>query len=360
MKAAPIPRAPAAPAMRGGLSYPHGEAVPGTDTLWEVGEGIFWVRMPLPFGIDHINLWVIDGGDHWVIVDSGFPLPALKAQWRALFEGPLAGKPVGRLIVTHYHPDHIGLAGWIASKWRIPLEMSRDEFLFAKALTLETAERTPDAILAFYRAAGWPEDALAALAEKEQGGFARGVHRLPLGYHRLRHADRLEIGGRCWQVVVGNGHSPEHVCLFQPESRILISGDQVLPRITSNISVYPTEPTASPLEDWLSSIEQLRALPEDTLVLPAHNEPFHGLHSRLDQLADDHHRKLDALLDFCETPRTAFESFSVLFRRAVSDRDLEMATGEAIAHLRWLERAGKVRCARVNGVDRYTRIAGQG
>lgn len=339
---AAIAAAPRAPTERAGLLYPHGETVPGEGKLLSVAEGIFWLRMPLPFGLDHINLWVLDGGDHWAIVDTGVALPALKAHWRALFEGPLAGKPVGRMIVTHYHPDHIGLAGWFATKFGLPLETSRGEFMLARALTLDVGGKTPAEVVRFYASHGWPPAAVARLEDADWGGFARLIHRLPQGYRRLVAGQDLEIGGRRWQVVVGSGHSPEHVCLFDPDARLLISGDQVLPRITSNVSVYPTEPLADPLGDWLDSIESLRALPADTLVLPAHNEPFTGLHERLDQLAADHHRKLDALREACREPRTAHDSFATLFRRPVVDHELQMATGEALAHLHWLERRGQV------------------
>jgi glyoxylase-like metal-dependent hydrolase (beta-lactamase superfamily II) len=340
---------------RRGLVYPHGPHVPADGSLFEVVEGIFWLRMPLPFALDHINLWLLDGGDHWAVVDTGVALPAVKAHWRALFDGPLAGKPVGRLVVTHYHPDHVGLAGWLAAKWQLPLEMSRAEYMLARVLTLDVAPHPPADVVGFYAAQGWPEAAVDALRASEWGRFGRAVHRLPTGFRRLRAGDRLPIGGREWQVVVGSGHSPEHVCLFDAAGRLLISGDQVLPRITSNVSVYPTEPDADPLGDWLASIDELRALPADTLVLPAHNEPFTGLHVRLDQLAADHHRKLDALSDACAEPLTAYESFPTLFRRAVGDDEIQMATGEALAHLHWLERRGRLQRESRGGHTRFRR-----
>jgi glyoxylase-like metal-dependent hydrolase (beta-lactamase superfamily II) len=339
---AAIAAAPRAPSERAGLLYPHGEAVPAEGQMLAVADGIFWLRMPLPFGLDHINLWVLDGGDHWAIVDTGVALPALKAHWRALFEGPLAGKPVGRLIVTHYHPDHIGLAGWFVAKFGVPLEMSRGEFMLARTLTLDIGGKTPPEVVRFYASHGWSADAVDRLEQADWGGFARLIHRLPQGYRRLTAGQTIGIGGRTWEVVVGAGHSPEHVCLLDRAAGLLISGDQVLPRITSNVSVYPTEPMADPLGDWLDSIEALRALPAQTLVLPAHNEPFAGLHERLDQLAADHHRKLEALLAACREPMTARDSFATLFRRPVVEHELQMATGEALAHLHWLERRGQL------------------
>lgn len=341
MAASVAPPAPVDPVERGGLCYPHGDAVPAPGALLAVADGIFWLRMPLPFSLDHINLWVLDGGDHWAIVDTGVALPAVKAHWDTLLAGPLADKPVGRLLVTHYHPDHLGLAGWLAARFGLPIEMSRAEFLLARTLTLDVAPRTPGEVVRFYAAHGWPEPALARLRVADWGRFGHAIHRLPTGYRRLRDGDVLAIGARRWTVVMGAGHSPEHACLFDPDGRILIAGDQVLPRITSNVSVYPTEPMANPLGDWLESIARLKAtLPADTLVLPAHNEPFRGLHTRLDQLDADHRRKLDSLLAACAEPLSAWDSFGTLFRRPVGDDEVQMATGEALAHLHWLAEAG--------------------
>ncbi len=351
-----IPPAPDDAVVRGGLTYPHGTHIPADGALLEVAPGIFWTRMPLPFSLDHINLWVLDGGDHWAIVDTGFPSDTNKALWRGLFEGPLAGKPVGRVIVTHYHPDHIGLAAWIAAKWQIPIDISRGEFLTARSLTLDIAERTPEEALRFYAAAGWPHADLEALRNSAWGRFSMAVHRLPVGYRRLKAGDELSIGNRRWTLVVGSGHSPEHICLFDADRHILISGDQVLPRITSNVSVYPTEPDADPLGEWLDSIERLKGLPADTLVLPAHNEPFTGLHVRLDQLAADHHAKLSALRDFCARPVSAHECFATIFGKPIRPDELQMATGEAIAHLHWLHRHGQVQRTEDGAVTRYQRV----
>ena len=355
-----IAPAPHAPLERRGLLHPHGGTAPGPGELLAVADGILWLRMPLPFSLDHINLWVLDGGDHWAIVDTGVASPACKALWREAFAGPLAAKPVGRLIVTHYHPDHIGLAGWLARKWQLTPELSRAEWLLARVLALETADRTPPEVLAFYARHGWPPQALETLAAAPWGAFARGVHPLPQGYRRLHDGDRLEIGGRAWQVVVGSGHSPEHVCLWCAAEGVLISGDQVLPRITSNVSVWPTEPDADPLAEWLASIERLRAIPDDTLVLPAHGAPFRRLHARLDQLEADHRAKLDALLvRLAEAPAAATACFETLFSRPIGPSEMQLATGEALAHLHWLARRGLVETRVEKGVCRFAARAGR-
>ncbi|WP_207790942.1 MBL fold metallo-hydrolase [Thermaurantiacus tibetensis] len=348
--ASPLPRVPLE---RRGLVYPYGMARPADGALAEVAEGVWWLRMPLPFSLDHINLWLLDGGDHWVVVDTGVNSPAVADHWRALLAGPLAGRPVGRILVTHYHPDHIGLAGWLSRKCQAPLLMTRGEFMLARVLTLDVAPEVPADVLAFYAAAGWSEEQIRRMEAAGWGRFARGVSRLPTGYQRLRDGDRLDIGGRSWTVVVGSGHSPEHACLHCPEAGLLISGDQVLPRITSNVSVYPTEPEADPLGDWLDSLARLRELPEETLVLPAHNEPFLGLHRRIDQLERDHHDKLDRLAAMLAEPRTVTACFPALFGRAIATDELQMATGEALAHLAWLVRRGRAEVEAEGSVRRY-------
>jgi glyoxylase-like metal-dependent hydrolase (beta-lactamase superfamily II) len=327
---------------RRGLFYPMGRWTPVPGALHEVAPGVFWLRMPLPFSLDHINLWVLDDGDSWTLVDTGLNAADCKDVWRGLLAGSLAGRPIGRVIVTHYHPDHLGLAGWLCYKTGAPLWITRTEYLLARVLTLDTADAPPDAVVDFYRRAGWPDEAVERLKTTSWGRFSRAVSRLPSGFRRMADGDVLHIGGRDWRVVVGRGHAPEHACLVSNDG-LMISGDQVLPRITSNVSVYPTEPEADPLGDWLDSIEALRRLDADLFVLPAHNEPFRGLHVRLDQLADDHARKLSGLQAFLSEPRTAFECFKVMFGRAIGPNDIMMATGETIAHLHYLERRGRAR-----------------
>jgi glyoxylase-like metal-dependent hydrolase (beta-lactamase superfamily II) len=346
------PAAERAPQSLRGLDYPFGRWVPEGGTLFEVMQGIHWLRMPLPFGLDHINLWALEDEAGWAIVDTGVNLPGTRALWEALFAGPMAGRPVSRVIVTHYHPDHIGLAGWLCERWGVPLEIARTEYLLARTLTLDIRDAPPPEAVDFSVRAGWPPEAVEQLKGRGWGNFARIVSPLPAGFKRIRDGDVLRIGGREWQVVTGRGHAPEHSCLVA--EGVMISGDQVLPRITSNVSVYPTEPYADPLADWLESIERLRQLDPTLLVLPAHNEPFRGLHSRLDQLADDHAAKLSKLRAFCAAPRTAFETFSTLFRKPIGEGDYGIATGEALAHLHWLEARGQVRrLPDGSGVDRF-------
>ena len=301
------------PEDRRGLHYPHGRFTPEPDTLFEVAPGVFWLRMPLPFSLNHINLWVLDDGAGWAIVDTGLNTGQGKKTWAGLFAGALAGKPVTRVIVTHYHPDHLGLAGWLCERWGVPLEIARTEYLLARTLTLDIRDAPPAEAIDFYTSAAWPEERLAAFRKRSWGGFSKVVYPLPAGFKRLQDGDVLDIGGRDWRIVTGRGHSPEHSCLVS--DGLMIAGDQVLPRITSNVSVYPTEPHADPLGDWLDSLDSFGHLDAGLRVLPAHNEPFEGLHARLEQLRDDHMEKLGKLEAFCTEPRTVFETFPVLFRR---------------------------------------------
>jgi len=338
---------------RRGLFYPLGRWAPATGKLHEIAPGVFWLRMPLPMSLNHINLWVLEDDDGWVTVDTGLNTAECKAAWRELLDGPLAGKPVKRVVVTHYHPDHLGLAGWLTYKTGAALVMTRTEYLMARMLALDIAEAPPEQVVDFYRVAGWPEAALERFRSLGWGRFARAVSRLPASFVRIAEGQVLRIGGRAWRIAVGAGHTPEHACLVADEDGLMIAGDQVLPSITSNVSVYPTEPEADPLGDWLASIEKLRSLDAGLHVLPAHNEPFRGLHARLNQLEADHHRKLDALEAHLDTPKRVCDCFEVLFRRTIGEGDMMAATGEALAHLHYLERRGRVTRMRTDGVDLF-------
>lgn len=337
------------------LDYPWREdEAPLPGTVKEVAEGVFWIRMPLPISLEWINLWMIRGDEGWTIVDTGMATPDAAEHWRNIFKTSLDGLPVERVIVTHMHPDHVGLAGWITRKFQCELYMSRLEYITCRVLVSDTGRDAPEAGIEFYRAAGWDEESLDRYKVKF-GGFGRAVSRLPDAFHRLEEGDTIKIGGSDWKVMVGSGHSPEHVCLFNAESNVLISGDQLLPRISSNVSVHPTEPDADPLNDWILSCERLRAdLPADVLVLPAHNLPFRGAHERLDSLLRGHETILKRLLTRLNEPKTVPELFMVMFGRKIGEDSLSLATGETLAHLNRLIRQGQVQC-RVNeaGVKTY-------
>ncbi|MFZ5608943.1 MAG: MBL fold metallo-hydrolase [Pseudomonadota bacterium] len=339
-----------------GLAYPFADT-PAPGQWREVADGVWWLRMPLPFSLDHINLYLIADGDGVAIVDTGLATRQAKALWRAVLTDFIGARPVTRIIVTHCHPDHVGLAGWLSEETGAPLAITRTEYLLARMLSLDVRETPPDEVLAFYRRAGFSDAQIALQKSRGWGNYARGVHPLPLSIERIADGDCLPIGGRDWRVVVGRGHAPEHACLHCPELGLLISGDQVLPRISSNVSVYPTEPEGNPLNDWLLSLSRLKKLPAELLVLPAHNEPFHGLHARLDGLIHGHCAKLARLLRALDRPRPATATLNTLFGRGFDDAMLlTMATGESLAHLRYLEKAGFVARGEKAGVDLYARL----
>ncbi len=336
-----------------GLIYPF-ETKPEPGETIEVAPGVFWLRMKLPFQLNHINLWLIDDGDGWTIVDTGVNDEATKASWEQVFASRLGGRPVTRVIVTHLHPDHVGLAGWLVERFDCPLLMSRTDYLLCRTLVMDTGKEAPEEGIRFYRAAGFPEEAIAKYRERF-GGFGMGVHRLPQSFRRLREGDVLTIGAREWRIVTGAGHAPEHVCLHCPELNVVISGDQILPRISSNVSVFPTEPDANPLQDWLDSCARLRdLLPADVLVLPAHNEPFRNARKRLQDLIDGHEEGMRKLVDLCREPKRAVDVFPALFRSRITGGNYIMATGESLAHLNCLVARGAiVRTRTGEGVDLY-------
>jgi glyoxylase-like metal-dependent hydrolase (beta-lactamase superfamily II) len=338
------------------LTYPF-EGAPAPGEAREIAAGVRWLRMPLPLaGLNHINLWALDDGDGLTLVDTGMQTPETGEHWRCALSGPLANRPVRRVICTHMHPDHIGMAGWLTRQHDCRLWTTRLEYVTCRMLVADTGREAPPDGVRFYRAAGWAEDGIEQYRARF-GGFGKAVHALPDSYRRVIDGEVLEIGGRAWQAVIGRGHSPEHLCLYCPELKLLISGDQVLPRITSNVSVFPTEPDANPLSEWLESLAALKArIPDDVLVLPSHNEPFRGLHARLDDLAAGHEERLSRVHEVLAQPKRAVDLFALLFRRPVSAQLLMMATGESVAHLNCLMSRGlAVRSPDESGVLWYRR-----
>jgi glyoxylase-like metal-dependent hydrolase (beta-lactamase superfamily II) len=348
------------------LQYPCGEP-PAPGQVREVAPGVLWLRMPLPFALNHINLWAVadedEHGTGWAVIDTGTKTPEALAAWRQLTapEGPLAATPQGaritRVFCTHMHPDHVGMAGWLTRKFQCRLWMTRLEYLTCRTLVADTGREAPQDAIDFYRQMGWNEEALD-IYRTRFGGYSKYMHTLPDSFRRLSDGETLRIGAHDWRVIIGRGHSPEHACLVSDELGVLVSGDQVLPRISSNVSVFPTEPDADPLGDWIASIERLRSsLGDHLLVLPAHGEPFRGLHARLDRLAQGHERGLQRLRrSLGESPKRTVDVFGALFARAIDSNGelLGMATGEGVAHLNHLlARNEAVRETGADGVYRY-------
>ncbi|ODP38489.1 MBL fold metallo-hydrolase [Sphingomonas turrisvirgatae] len=325
-----------------GLVYPFGGQGPATGEAIAIGDAVHWLRLPLPGSLGHINCWLIADGTRTSVVDTGLNTPACADAWRMLFDAaPLADRPIGRVICTHFHPDHVGMAGWLARKFDARLWMTRGEWLTVRLLTSDMRDEVPEEQRAFWRAAGWSEAQIEAAAAGGFARMARAVAPLPMSYRRITDGERIAIGGREWLVVIGSGHCPEHACLLNAADGLLISGDQVLPRISSNVSLGLIEPEADPLGEWLASIERLLLLPDDLLVLPSHGDPFVGLHLRLIALRDEHRMRLDQLHAHLAQPRRAVDCFGRMFRRKIEGDMLGLASGETLAHLRRLEVEGR-------------------
>ncbi|MEN7342028.1 MAG: MBL fold metallo-hydrolase [Pseudomonadota bacterium] len=334
------------------MHYPI-DGVPQTGERLPIADGIDWIRMPLPFLLGHINLWLLRDGDNTTIVDTGLNSKETQDIWLTL----LGEKSVNRVVVTHMHPDHVGSAGWLCREFDAPLLMSRAEYLMCRVLVADTGREAPAAGVAFYRAAGFNQESLDNYVSRF-GGFGKAVSAMPDAYQRLMDEQTLSIGEGQWQVITTSGHCPEHASLYDAKRKLLIAGDQLLPTISSNVSVWPTEPDADPLGAWLSSCHHLKdVLDDDVLVLPSHGKPFTGAQGRLDALIEEHETGLAKLVELCREPKRAVDVFSALFKSRISDGNLIMATGESVAHLNYLLHRGAISRHRDDaGVDWYETI----
>ncbi len=317
------------------LRYPFPEP-PAEGAATEVAPGILWIRLPLPMALDHVNVYAIRDGDGWAVVDTGFDSRRGRAIWDRLLAGPMQGLPVTRVIVTHHHPDHVGLAGWFMEQGA-ELLMTRTAWLMARMLVLDEQERPAPETLEFWRGAGMDPEILAQRAGERPFNFADMVAPLPLGFTRIRAGDVLHIGGRDWDVRIGHGHAPEHATLWCRDDDLVIGGDQLLPSISPNLGVYATEPMADPVTDWIESCTQMaRFARADQLVLPGHKLPFTGLPDRLHQLIENHHGALTRLRAHLGVPRVASDCFQPLFKRSIDAGTYGLALVETVAHLNHL------------------------
>lgn len=327
------------------LEYPFANP-PAIGQSLEVAPGVHWIRLPLPFALDHINVWALEDHEGWTLVDTGIRSEETLVAWRALFASEEQPMPIQRIVCTHMHPDHVGMAGWLARKFDCRLWMTQLEYLNCRVLAGDTGRAAPSEALQFYRRAGWSQAAIESY-EARFGNFGKHIHALPDSFRRIDDGEVISIGGRSWRVLTGSGHSPEHACLYCEELQLLISGDQVLPKISSNVSVYPTEPDANPMHAWLESLEKIKAgVPADVLVLPAHNDCFRGLHSRIDYLIQGQHRTMDRLRKTLAQPCRAVDVFVALFGKSIDEADgglLGLATGESMACLNYLMQRGELR-----------------
>jgi glyoxylase-like metal-dependent hydrolase (beta-lactamase superfamily II) len=309
-----------------------------------------WLRLPLPMALDHVNVYALADADGWTLIDTGMNSRKTRDIWETALAGPLAGKTVARVLLTHHHPDHVGLVGWFQDRGA-ELLTTRTAWLYARMLTLDVQDRPSAESLQFYQRAGTSPEMLAKRANDRPFNFADMVAPMPLGFTRVEEGETLTLGGRRWRVRLGQGHAPDHITLWSEVDELVIGGDQLLPGISPNIGVYPTEPEADPLTEWLEATA--RFVPharEDQLVLPGHKLPFTGLPFRLQQMAENHHQALERLLGHLHEPQTAAGCFPALYKRPIGEGEYGLALVEAVAHLNCLLRRGQVcRSLRADG-----------
>jgi glyoxylase-like metal-dependent hydrolase (beta-lactamase superfamily II) len=344
------------------LDYAFGDIVPDAGTVHQIAPGVLWLRMGLPFALNHINLWLLEDELEtpeglmrgWTVVDCGVANDATRAAWEQLFSTALRGLPILRVIVTHCHPDHVGLADWLCSRWQAPLWMTTGEFGFARMMAAALPGVDGTAMLPHFRRHGLTDPALIEQLHGRKSYYPTLVPAVPTSYVRMHDGQEIRIGGQFWRVITGFGHSPEHASLYSERQRLLISGDMVLPRISTNVSVFAVEPESNPVQLFLDSLGKYSGLPHDTLVMPAHGKPFRGLHTRIAQLVSHHALRLEEVREACVTPQSAVDIVPVMFPRALDAHQLTFAIGEALAHLHKLWRDGVLQ--RVIGADNVVRF----
>ena len=339
--------APTKDQLEGRLHYPLANALPEPGRALEVATGVKWIRMSLPFALDHINLWLlrdtIDGIEGWTIVDCCIDRPESRAQWEQIFESELQGLPVLRMIVTHMHPDHIGLAHWLCERWNVTMWISATDFGVARLASQSTTGFGGDSAAAFFRLHGMVDEDSLSQIRARSGYYPKLVPQVPGHFRRLMDGQSITIGGSDWRCISGFGHAPEHIALYNETLGVLISGDMVLPRISTNVSVYDNEPESDALTLFLDSLQKFTPLPENTLVLPSHGKPFVGLHERIQQLNDHHTDRLAEVIEACSARAcNAMDMIPVLFTRALDLHQTTFAMGESVAHLHRLWFAGQL------------------
>ncbi len=354
-------------AQEAALHYPHGDALPAPGCVLEVVPGVKWVRMGLPFELNHINLWLLRDSladpagsgkpiNGWCVVDCGIHSEESQTQWEAIFATALDGLPIVRVVATHMHPDHIGLAHWLCERWQAPFWISATDFQVARLGCIGTTGFGGTRAADFYAAHGLSSPQDRSRIMERTNYFPTLVPSLPAQFRRLMDGTVLNLGGHSWRAISGYGHAPEHMALYCEDLNILISGDMVLPRISTNVSVYDQEPEANALALFLTSIDKFLTLPPDTLVLPSHGKPFNGLHTRIAQLHAHHAERLAEVAAACHTkPSSAADILGVMFKRPLDMHQTTFAMGEAIAHLHALWFEGVLRRRRdPDGVYRFT------
>jgi glyoxylase-like metal-dependent hydrolase (beta-lactamase superfamily II) len=337
-----------------GLIYPR-DVPPATGAVTEIAPGILWFRLALPFLLDHVNIYLIEDQQGWTLIDTGLGDLATERAWEQLLAGPLNAHPITRIIVTHFHPDHVGSAGWLLKRFDVPLCMSATEYLTSLNMHLDPGALEAEHYRKFYRNHGLDPATTENVVTKGHE-YLRIVSGLPKTFRRLVAGDLLSIGGRQFEVLTGGGHAPEQIMLLARADKIFFAADQVLAKITPNVSVAAVDPEGDPLAIYLRSLRALKeTIEEDVLVLPGHQLPFRGLGARASQLERHHLLRCEAIAGACRAaPRSAAELIPAIFERALDAHQMGFAFSEVLAHVNYMLRRGELRA--VTGADRVERV----
>ncbi len=336
------------------LSYPFAEPPP-LGAVIDVAPGLRWMRLPLPYRLDHVNIYLIEDGDGWAVLDTGLGTDDCRAGWEAALAGPLAGQRLTRMIVTHYHPDHVGLAGWLGKRFGLPLSMPRPEYLYSLALQHAPGDLGADMHRPFFLRHGL-SPTVTELVLSRGHEYLHRTTGVPTTYHRLQNGDVLRVGSREFRVITGGGHALEQAMLYCPQDKLFLAADQVIAKISPNVSVHAMEPDLDALGIYLRSLRLLReTVASDVLVLPGHGLPFHGLHPRIDALIAHHGERCGVIARACrERALSVAEILPFVFDRALDEHQTGFAFGEVLAHVNHMLSRGELTGETdADGIDRF-------
>lgn len=336
------------------LHFPHAEP-PQPGQVIEIAPGVQWFRLPLPYRLDHVNIYLIENGEGWTVLDTGLGTDACRNAWETLLNGALRGQRLTSMMVTHYHPDHVGLAGWLGKRFNLPLSMPRPEYLYSLALQYAPGDLGHDMHRPFYQRHGLSSD-ITELVLGRGHEYLRRTSGVPATYHRIKHGNSLAAGSREFQIITGGGHSLEQAMLYRPEERLFFAADQVIARISPNVSVHAMEPDLDALGIYLQSLRALRdRVSDNVLVLPGHGLPFYGLHQQIAELIEHHAERCDVIeAAIKQKSLSVAELVPHVFHRVLDEHQTGFAFGEVLAHVNHMLGEGRLTLdIGADGVERY-------